>query len=211
MLTDSRLATPFSSRLALPGGVPAVQGVPGTGTVDVGVGVLVGVALLDDAGVTSPATAIELGGGAGFADGTDFDLLRAAVGGPAERVGLLVIGEGTGSRGPDSPGGGHDDARTFDASLAAALNAADPPALQEAVEAGLGRASEMVWTSGPSLGALARLCTSRPPSTGRLLYDDAPFGVGYLVATWGWRPAQDPAASDDAPSSGMTQPTAVRT
>jgi hypothetical protein len=187
-LTDSRLVAGYSSVLA--GAAPLAASTTTVPTPP-GVGVIVGAALLDAAGVTAPTTAVELAdvGGPGESPpvtGTDLAFLRGVIGGPQDRVALLIIGEGTASRGPDSPGGGHADAQAFDALLAGALASGDPAALDAAVTSGRQYASEMLWTSGPSLAALAALCADLPPTRAELPYDDAPFGVGYLVATWTW-------------------------
>ncbi|QNK83385.1 hypothetical protein [Nakamurella sp. PAMC28650] len=180
-LGDSRSQPAFSSRLA--GGRPE----DGPGRWPPGVGVVVGAALLEATGVDIPTTAIELGDPDDPAETDQCPEVLAAVGGSAaERIGLLIIGEGSASRGSDSPGGGHDGAQAFDARVAAALATGDPAALGAAVRAGRRQAKELVWTSGPSLGALAGLCAQVPPSCAALLYDEAPFGVGYLVATWTW-------------------------
>ena len=41
-----------------------------------------------------------------------------------------------------------------------------------------------MFTAGPAFTALAALWADRPPERADLLYDAAPFGVGYLVAIW---------------------------
>ncbi|MEU5887539.1 class III extradiol dioxygenase subunit B-like domain-containing protein [Streptomyces sp. NPDC047461] len=98
----------------------------------------------------------------------------------AERVALLVMGDASACRTLKSPGYLDERAAPFDAEVARALGAADVAAL-EALDAELayelkvsGRAPWQVL-AGAAEGA--RL-------DGRLLYDDAPYGVGYLVATW---------------------------
>lgn len=178
VLTYGRSQPTFSSRLA--GDSPEGN----RGHIAPGVGVVVGMALLDAAGIDIPTTAIELGDGGDAAE-TDREpeLLWRTGGDAVERVGLLIIGEGSASRGRDSPGGGHVGADAFDATLAAARATGDPARLAAAAEAGRRGATELVWTSGPSLGAFTRLCASVPTFSAELLYDEAPFG-GYLVATW---------------------------
>ncbi|MCX4789849.1 class III extradiol dioxygenase subunit B-like domain-containing protein [Streptomyces sp. NBC_01221] len=98
----------------------------------------------------------------------------------AERVALLVMGDGSACRTVKAPGYLDDRAEAFDAAAAHALGTADPGALI-ALDALLayelkaaGRAPWQVL-AGAGEGAGLR---------GQLLYEDAPYGVGYLVATW---------------------------
>jgi len=158
-----------------------------------GVGVLVGTALLVAAGIALPTVAIELADAEPAptdksAKGSESDmrvqqLLHEAVTGP-DRVGLLVIADGSGNRGPDSPGGGFEPAEAFDHSLGSALASGDALELGRIVLTGQAQASQLLWSSGPALSALARLAPAAAES--KLLYADAPFGVGYLVSTWLW-------------------------
>jgi hypothetical protein len=148
-----------------------------------GVGVIVGAALLAAADVRSRTLAVELG--IPSVDPEVADLVEHVTRGP-ERVGLLVIAEGSASRGSDSPGGGDEGAERYDRDLASALAAGDPAQLQVAVASGLGSADSLVSTGGPALSALAALTLSRPPDSAVLLYEGAPLGVGYFVTTWSW-------------------------
>ncbi|MFF2329040.1 MULTISPECIES: class III extradiol dioxygenase subunit B-like domain-containing protein [unclassified Streptomyces] len=98
----------------------------------------------------------------------------------AERVALLVMGDGSACRTVKAPGYLDARAESFDAAAARALGAADPDALT-ALDASLayelkaaGRAPWQVL-AGAAEGA---------DLDGRLLYEDAPYGVGYLVAAW---------------------------
>ncbi|MDX3523901.1 class III extradiol dioxygenase subunit B-like domain-containing protein [Streptomyces scabiei] len=100
--------------------------------------------------------------------------------GRAGRVALLVMGDGSACRTLKAPG--YLDARAagFDAGIARALGAADLAALL-ALDAGLarelracGRAPWQVLAGAAEDAGLG----------GSLLYDDAPYGVGYLVAAW---------------------------
>jgi aromatic ring-opening dioxygenase LigB subunit len=98
----------------------------------------------------------------------------------AERVALLVMGDGSACRTVKAPGYLDDRAEAFDAAAAHALGTADPGALI-ALDALLayelkaaGRAPWQVL-AGAGEGAGLR---------GQLLYEDATYGVGYLVATW---------------------------
>jgi hypothetical protein len=98
----------------------------------------------------------------------------------AERVALLVMGDASACRTLKSPGYLDERAAPFDAQVARALAAADGAALK-ALDADLayelkaaGRAPWQVL-AGAAEGTVL---------TGALLYEDAPYGVGYLVATW---------------------------
>ncbi|MEU2392554.1 hypothetical protein [Streptomyces sp. NPDC007369] len=98
----------------------------------------------------------------------------------AGRVALLVMGDGSACRTVKAPGYLDERAAPFDAAAARALAEADTAALA-ALDAGLARelqaAGRAPWqvlagaAEGAGLG-------------GRLLYEGAPYGVGYFVAAW---------------------------
>ncbi|KUF13155.1 class III extradiol dioxygenase subunit B-like domain-containing protein [Streptomyces silvensis] len=98
----------------------------------------------------------------------------------AERVALLVMGDASACRTLKAPGYLDERAAGFDEAVARALAAADIEALKELdvdLAGQLKAAGRAPWqvlagaAGGAGLG-------------GRLLFDDAPYGVGYLVATW---------------------------
>ncbi|MER8094869.1 class III extradiol dioxygenase subunit B-like domain-containing protein [Streptomyces goshikiensis] len=97
-----------------------------------------------------------------------------------DRVALLVMGDGSACRTVKAPGYLDERATAFDAEAARALGAADTAALA-ALDPGLARelkaAGRAPWQvlAGAAEGAGLE---------GRLLYDEAPYGVGYFVATW---------------------------
>ncbi|MFJ9710291.1 class III extradiol dioxygenase subunit B-like domain-containing protein [Streptomyces sp. NPDC101234] len=98
----------------------------------------------------------------------------------AARVGLLVMGDASACRTLKAPGYLDERAAPFDAGAARALGAADIAAIRD-LDADLaaelkasGRAPWQVLAGAAEDAGLA----------GALLYDDAPYGVGYLVATW---------------------------
>ncbi|MGW1409861.1 class III extradiol dioxygenase subunit B-like domain-containing protein [Streptomyces sp. NPDC002403] len=98
----------------------------------------------------------------------------------ADRVALLVMGDGSACRTLKAPGYLDHRAEAFDAAAARALGAADTGALT-ALDASLahelkaaGRAPWQVLAGAAQGAGLA----------GRLLYENAPYGVGYLVAAW---------------------------
>ena len=98
----------------------------------------------------------------------------------ADRVALLVMGDGSACRTLKAPGYLDERAEAFDAAAAHALGTADPAALialDESLAHELKAAGRAPWQvlAGAAEGAGLR---------GRLLYEDAPYGVGYLVATW---------------------------
>ncbi|PWI15052.1 hypothetical protein DI272_13395 [Streptomyces sp. Act143] len=98
----------------------------------------------------------------------------------AGRVALLVMGDASACRTLKAPGYLDERAAPFDAEVARALGAADVPAL-EALDAELayelkasGRAPWQVLAGAAEGAGLG----------GELLYEDAPYGVGYMVAAW---------------------------
>ena len=104
----------------------------------------------------------------------------SGIAGRAERVALLVMGDASACRTLKAPGYFDERAAPFDAEVARALGAADVPALR-ALDAGLayelkasGRAPWQVLAGAAEGAGLG----------GSLLYEDAPYGVGYVVAAW---------------------------
>ncbi|MFB6725334.1 hypothetical protein ACFCV3_34465 [Kribbella sp. NPDC056345] len=113
--------------------------------------------------VTAPAACLELGRGIGQGD---------------QRVGLLVMGDGAPRRSEHSPVHLHPLAEVFDSTVAKALAAADADvlaALDPELAAELQAAGRAPWQV--LAGALGEL-------RGELLYDAAPYGVGYFVASF---------------------------
>ncbi|MFZ3494262.1 class III extradiol dioxygenase subunit B-like domain-containing protein [Streptomyces sp. 5.8] len=97
-----------------------------------------------------------------------------------DRVALLVMGDGSACRSLKAPGYLDERAAGFDAEAARALGAADLPALAAlapGLAAELQAAGRAPWQvlAGAAEGAGLE---------GRLLYEDAPYGVGYFVAAW---------------------------
>ena len=127
----------------------------------------------------SPTSTIEITGDPALVAGMLSNRVHTA-----ERIALLVIADGSACHGNNAPGRRDDRAVPFDAALAQALGAGDPAALGVAA-ADRELARELLASVDP-LAVLALLTASRPPSCANLLYSGAPFGVGYLVAHWGW-------------------------
>ncbi|SOD82474.1 class III extradiol dioxygenase subunit B-like domain-containing protein [Streptomyces sp. Ag109_G2-15] len=98
----------------------------------------------------------------------------------ADRVALLVMGDASACRTLKAPGYLDERAAPFDAEVARALGAADVAAV-EALDAEL--AYELKASGRAPWQVLAGAAEGAGLS-GALLYDDAPYGVGYLVATW---------------------------
>ncbi|MEU4255984.1 MULTISPECIES: class III extradiol dioxygenase subunit B-like domain-containing protein [Streptomyces] len=98
----------------------------------------------------------------------------------APRVALLVMGDGSACRSVKAPGYLDERAADFDERAARALGAADTAALA-ALDADL--AYELKAAGRAPWQVLAGAARGASPE-GRLLYDEAPYGVGYLVATW---------------------------
>jgi hypothetical protein len=98
----------------------------------------------------------------------------------APRVALLVMGDGSACRTVKAPGYLDERAAAFDAGVARALGAADLAALA-ALDAGL--AGELK-AAGRAPWQLLAGAAEGAGLDGRLLYEDAPYGVGYFVAAW---------------------------
>jgi hypothetical protein len=95
------------------------------------------------------------------------------------RVGLLVLGDGSARRSTSAPGYLDERAAAFDAAVAAALGAADAESLS-GVEVDLG---DQLLAAGPRTWRAAAAVIGSGFDAD-LLYDEAPLGVGYFVATW---------------------------
>lgn len=120
-----------------------------------------------------------LGVGEPFAPGECHRVGRDLAAAPG-RLALLVMGDGSACRTEKAPGYLDERAAPFDAGVASALAGADAAALaalDEKVAAELRAAGRAPWQvlAGAASGA---------DVTGRLLYDGAPYGVGYLVSLW---------------------------
>ncbi|WP_211123354.1 class III extradiol dioxygenase subunit B-like domain-containing protein [Streptomyces yatensis] len=100
--------------------------------------------------------------------------------GRAERMALLVMGDGTACRTLKAPGYLDERAAPFDAEVARALAAADTGALAALDEE---LAYELKAAGRAPLQVLAGAAEGAPLK-GELRYDEAPYGVGYFVASW---------------------------
>jgi hypothetical protein len=128
----------------------------------------VGTWLLDEAGYAGTRV------GVGPADLAD--ALAALPG----TVGVLAMGDGSARRTLKAPGYLDPAAAPFDAAVATALAAGDPEALA-ALDAAEGE--RLLAAGTPTWRAVGAALTGRRVDA-RLHADEAPYGVGYLVAHW---------------------------
>ncbi|MFJ2637120.1 hypothetical protein ACIO6U_34915 [Streptomyces sp. NPDC087422] len=103
-----------------------------------------------------------------------------AVAEAAGRVALLVMGDGSACRTVKAPGYLDERAEPFDVAVTAALAAADTDALT-ALDAELANALKV---SGRAPWQVLAGAAQGAGLAGELLYEAAPYGVGYAVATW---------------------------
>lgn len=99
--------------------------------------------------------------------------------GPLPRAdAYLVVADGTAKRSLKAPGHLDPRAEAFDAAVVEWLAAAEPAGVEALDEALAGE----LWVGGlPAWRAVAAL---PGPWTGTVTYAQAPYGVGYVVATW---------------------------
>ncbi len=98
----------------------------------------------------------------------------------AERVALLVMGDGSACRTVKAPGYLDERAAGFDAEAARALGTADVAAL-------LAMDTELAYelkVAGRAPWQVLAGAAEDAGLDGRLLFEDAPYGVGYFVAAW---------------------------
>lgn len=96
-----------------------------------------------------------------------------------ERIALLVMADGSAKRQEEAPGAFDARAESFDRTVAAALAEADPAALGR-LDPALARD---LWAAGRAAWQVAAGAADGP-MRGSVTYDEAPYGVGYLVARW---------------------------
>lgn len=148
------------------GGEPDSTGTVRAGGPPAPLGLSIGAWLLDRNAVQQPRTYLETDGG--------------AVAQLSSRTALLVMADGSAKRGPNAPGAYDARAGPFDAQVAAALAAADGETLRALDHE---RATELMVDGVAALHALGEaLGAHGPRAQVRLVYDAAPYGVGYFVA-----------------------------
>jgi aromatic ring-opening dioxygenase LigB subunit len=103
-----------------------------------------------------------------------------AAGDPAGgRVGLVAMGDLSACRTEQAPGAFRAEAAGFDASVAEAFRTGKPERLLDLDPT---QAGELLVGGRVPLQVLAGACDAGPAMRGQVLYDDTPYGVGYLVA-----------------------------
>jgi hypothetical protein len=125
--------------------------------------------------------------GARLLDESDYDGARVGVvpqdlatliGELTRPVAILAMGDGSARRAVLAPGVPDDEAAAFDARVSEALRTGDPAGLA-AVDPDEG---ERLIAAGTSTWRAVGAVLRGVRVTGAVHYDDAPFGVGYLVA-----------------------------
>ncbi|MFI7384114.1 class III extradiol dioxygenase subunit B-like domain-containing protein [Streptomyces sp. NPDC049813] len=122
-------------------------------------------------------------------DGTPFaaaDGVRDLTGGPtgAQRVGFLVMGDGTACRTVKAPGYLDERAEGVDMRIAESLRTLDRDGYLAQLDAGLAAELKVSGRAPWQLLSAAWTQDHGDHGTARLLYEDAPYGVGYFVASW---------------------------
>ncbi|MEU1851045.1 class III extradiol dioxygenase subunit B-like domain-containing protein [Streptomyces sp. NPDC019990] len=102
------------------------------------------------------------------------------IGARSERVALLVMGDASACRTLKAPGYLDERAAPFDAEVGRALGTADLAALAT-LDTGLARELK---ASGRAPWQVLAGAAEGADLGGSLLYEDAPYGVGYIVAGW---------------------------
>jgi hypothetical protein len=156
------------------------------------------------AAVTVPGS---LGPGAAAAIGRALTAAAQELG----AAGLVAMADLSACRTERAPGAFREEAAGFDASVAEAFRSGDPARLLDLDPA---HAADLLVAGRVPLQTLAGAFAPRPtagdqvpvasdpPVRGQVLYDDAPYGVGYLVALLTSErpaPARDPAPRDLRP------------
>jgi hypothetical protein len=101
----------------------------------------------------------------------------------APRVALLVMGDGSARRSVKGPGYLDRRAETFDGEVARAFGAGDADALL-ALDPALADELLVAGRAPWQVLAGAALAGHGAPWRGSVTYEEAPYGVAYLVATW---------------------------
>lgn len=137
----------------------------------------IGAWLLGRAGWPGDRAAIELDAAA---DLDELDEVAAPLAADSTRTALLVVADGSASRTDKAPASLHPDAEAFDREVADALGSGDP-ALLAAVDRE--RAAVVSSAGWPAWHVAARAAEGTAYAA-ELHADEAPYGVGYLAASW---------------------------
>ncbi|WP_420035927.1 class III extradiol dioxygenase subunit B-like domain-containing protein [Streptomyces sp. cg28] len=138
----------------------------------------VGAWLLTRAGWTGPVRGYEVEGGRSWPVNGEDGVNLASL---ADRVALLVVGDGTACRTVKAPGYLDERAEGVDALIAAALRDRDSDGALARLDADLSRELKI---SGRDPWQILSAARGDGRGTGELLYEEAPYGVGYFVASW---------------------------
>ncbi|MBB5789770.1 hypothetical protein [Jiangella mangrovi] len=157
--------------VGLPG--PGDDGASGTAPLSVAVGAW----LLERDGWDGDVVAATVATDAADGDCVDLGQRLAS---RADRVALLVMADGSPLRADTTPQALRARARAYDAALAAALRDGDPQRLLD-LDAAL--AAEVGSPGRKALRVLAGAADDELFDA-EVLYEDAPYGVGYLVGVW---------------------------
>lgn len=149
-------------------------------------GTVVAAYLLHQAGITAPAAAIQLPSGSAVRVAGLAELVGHDVADSEQRIGLLVMANGSAAHSEHAPGGDDPRSPEFDRDLVTAVSSGDPALLSQTCERLAGAAAELHDDTLPALAALAALTADSGPASGELLHYSAPLGIGYLVASWRW-------------------------
>jgi hypothetical protein len=168
-------AWPADGGLDLAGFAPALgsAGTPAGPRMPFSLGL--GARLLDEDGYRGPRVLQSVGDGEQTADCLR---LGAHVAGLADRVGLLVMADGSACRSLRAPGYLDPRAAAFDAAIERAVRGGDLGPLR-AVDAALAR--DLLAAGRPAWQVLSGALPRRAPAV-EVLYTGDPFGVFYLVA-----------------------------
>lgn len=145
----------------------------------------------------APAVAAELLARAGVdrpiqvVTATDGSIPPPAAVDDASRTGLLVLADGAAAHGPSAPGREDPRSAELDRRLGDALAAGRPDRLATATAPTADPSPTDLLARIEGLRLLAAWTADRPPQQSSLVACAAPFGVGYLVATWTWSAAQE--------------------
>ncbi len=107
--------------------------------------------------------------------------LAAEISADPEPIGVLIVADGATALAPKAPGGGRrDSAVELQQRIVEALGAADVDALRGLDVA----ACDADGVDGRGAWQVAAAIVGDTPMDAELSYADAPFGVGYVVASW---------------------------
>lgn len=149
-------------------------------TADLPLSLLVGTWLLNQAPWDDPARGEQVPEGATAHECARIGAELASV---ADRVGLLVMGDGSAGRTDNAPLVGDERAEPFDHAVAESIRSADAAALlgvDTDLARELGAAGRAAW----QVMAGAAGAESDALFDAAVLYEGAPWGVGYIVAVW---------------------------